>query len=211
MKLKRIGVDLAKQVFQVHGVDSHEQVVCRKQIKRARLLDFFRQLEPCLVVMEASGGYERTAHKALAAQGVAAAIVNPKRVRDFARGMGLEAKTDRVDARLIARYGEVMRPAATPLPDPARAELREILACRRQLVAEIATRRQQLEQLQSPLVRAQVEKTLTFLRQEAKALDQLLRATIKAHPALAADAALLTSMPGCGPILAATLLATSGV
>ena len=161
----------------------------------------------CLVVLEASGGYERTAHKALAAQGVLAAIVNPKRVRDFARGMGLEAKADRIDARLIARYGEVMRPAATPLPDPARAELREILACRRQLVAEIATRRQQLEQLQSPLVRAQVEKTLTFLRQEAKALDQLLRATIKAHPALAADAALLTSMPGCGPILAATLIA----
>ncbi len=53
MKLKRIGIDLAKQVFQVHGVDSHEQVVCRKQIKRAGLLDFFRQLEPCLVVMEA--------------------------------------------------------------------------------------------------------------------------------------------------------------
>ena len=61
-------------------------------------------------------------------RGVPAAIVNPKRVRDFARGIGLEAKTDRVDARLIARYGEVMRPAATPLPDPARLELREILA-----------------------------------------------------------------------------------
>ncbi|RPM91486.1 IS110 family transposase, partial [Pseudomonas aeruginosa] len=56
MKLKRIGVDLAKQVFQVHGVDSHEQVACRKQIKRSGLLDFFRQLEPCRVVMEACGG-----------------------------------------------------------------------------------------------------------------------------------------------------------
>ena len=66
--------------------------------------------------MEASGGYERTAHRELVAQGVLAAIVNPKRVRDFARGMGLEAKTDRVDARLIARYGAVMRPAATPCP-----------------------------------------------------------------------------------------------
>ena len=109
----------------------------------------------CLVVMEASGGYERTAHRALVAQGVLAAIVNPKRVRDFARGMGLEAKTDRVDARLIARYGAVMRPAATPLPDPARLELREILACRRQLIDEIAVRRQQLEHLQSPAVRAQ--------------------------------------------------------
>ena len=102
------------------------------------------------------GGFRRLradrASRALA-QGVLAAIVNPKRVRDFARGMGLEAKTDRVDARLIARYGEVMRPAATPAPDPARAELGEILACRRQLIDEITVRRQQLEHLQSPAMR----------------------------------------------------------
>jgi transposase len=161
----------------------------------------------CLMVLEASGGYERTAHKALAARGVAAAIVHPKRVRDFARGMGLEAKTDRVDARLIARYGEVMRPAATPPPDPARLELREILAGRRQLVAEIAARKQQLEHVQSPLVRARVAKTLAFLQREAKALLALLRQRIAADDALAADYARLTSMPGCGPILAATLLA----
>ena len=161
----------------------------------------------CLVVMEASGGYERTAHRELVAQGVLAAIVNPKRVRDFARGMGLEAKTDRIDARLIARYGAVMHPAATPLPDPARLELREILAGRRQLVEEIAVRKQQLEHLQSPLVRAQVAKTLAFLQAEAKALLALLRTRIAADAALDADYALLTSMPGCGPILAATLLA----
>lgn len=161
----------------------------------------------CLVVMEASGGYERTAHRELLAQGVPAAIVNPKRVRDFARGMGLEAKTDRIDARLIARYGAVMHPAATPLPEPARLELREILAARRQLVEEIAVRKQQLEHLQSPLVRAQVAKTLAFLQEEVKALLALLRTRIAADAALDADYALLTSMPGCGPILAATLLA----
>jgi transposase len=161
----------------------------------------------CLVVMEASGGYERVAHAALVAQGVVAAIVNPKRVRDFARGMGLEAKTDRVDARVIARYGEVMRPAATPPPDPARAELREILACRRRLIDEITVRRQQLEHLKSPLLRARVEKTIAFLREEEKELAQLLREKINADATLAADFARLTSMPGCGPILAATLLA----
>jgi transposase len=180
----------------------------------------------CLVVMEASGGDERTAHRELVAQGVLAAIVNPierpaldppakqpapegagGRVRDFARGMGLEAKTDRIDARLIARYGQVMHPAATPLPDPARLELREILAGRRQLVDEIAVRKQQLEHLQSPLVRAQVARTLAFLQEEAKALLALLRTRIAADAALDADYARLTSMPGCGPILAATLLA----
>jgi len=161
----------------------------------------------CLVVMEASGGYERTAHRELVARGVLAAIVNSKRVRDFARGMGLEAKTDRVDARLIARYGATMRPAATPVPDPARAELREILACRRRLVDEIAVRKQQLEHLHSPLVRARLERALAFLRQEVKELLTLLRERIAADQVLAADCALLTSMPGCGPILAATLLA----
>lgn len=161
----------------------------------------------CLVVMEASGGYERTPHRELVAQGVLAAIVNPKRVRDFARGMGLEAKTDRIDAKLIARYGAVMRPAATPLPDPARLELREILAARRQLSDEIAVRKQQLEHLQSPAVRTRVEKALACLKQEAKALLALLRERIAADAALAADFARLTSMPGCGPILAATLLA----
>jgi transposase len=161
----------------------------------------------CLVVMEASGGYERTAHRELLAQGVLAAIVNPKRVRDFARGMGLEAKTDRVDARLIARFGAVMRPAATPLPDPARAELGEILACRRQLIDEITVRKQQLEHLRSPAMRARVTKALAFLRQEERELAKLLRQQIQADAALAADFALLTSMPGCGPILAATLLA----
>ena len=161
----------------------------------------------CLVVMEASGGYERIAHRELVAQGVLAAIVNPKRVRDFARGMGLEAKTDRVDAAVIARYGEVRRPAPTPLPEPARAELGEILACRRRLIDAITVRKQQLEHLQSPSMCARMAKVLAFLRQEERELTKLLRQKIEADRSLAADFALLTSMPGCGPILAATLLA----
>jgi transposase len=121
--------------------------------------------------------------------------------------MGLEAKTDRVDARIIARYGEVRRPAATPAPDPARAELRETLACRRQVINEITVRKQQLEHLQSEGIRERVTRLLQLLRQEAKELARLLRQTIQADEALAADFDLLTSMPGCGPILAATLLA----
>jgi transposase len=141
------------------------------------------------------------------AQGALAAIVNPKRVRDFARGMGLEAKTDRVDAKVIAHYGEVRRPAPTPVPERARAELGEILACRRQLIDEITVRQQQLEHLRSPCARERITKALTFMRQEAKELAKLLRQQIQADATLAADFALLTSMPGCGPILAATLLA----
>jgi len=201
-----VGLDVSKAWLDAYVPSSGRRF--RVGNDTAGIGELVRELGPgCLVVMEASGGYERIAHQGLATRGVPAAIVNPKRVRNFARGMGLEAKTDRVDARLIARYGEVRRPAATSLPDPTRRELREILACRRQLIDEITVRRQQLEQLQSQTVRARVERTLLVLRQEARELDQLLRQQTRAHPALAADAALLTSMPGCGPILAATLLA----
>ena len=126
--------------------------------------------------MEASGGDGRTAHRELLAQGVLAAIANPSsaersirlrssrrqgaggRVRQFARGMGLEARTDRVDAKVTGRHGVVMRPTATPAPDPARVEPRGILACRRQLIDEITGRRQQLEHLRSPAMRERVER-----------------------------------------------------
>ena len=119
---------------------------------------------------------------------------------DTQKGKPTEHEALRVVGNLVTPDGELAPGAASP-------ELREILAGRRQLVDEIATRKQQLEHLTSPLVRAQVEKTLAFLRQEAKALLALLRQRIAAGAALAADYAQLTSMPGCGPILAATLLA----
>jgi transposase len=223
MEQQVVGLDVSKAWLDGYLSGSGRRLRVSNDAAGIRLLiDAAGHDTACLVVMEASGGHERTAHRELLAQGVLAAIVNPKRVRDFAPvsfadippgdrakpdGMGLEAKTDRVDARLTARYGEVMRPAATPAPDPARTELGEILACRRQLIDEITVRRQQLEHLQSLDMRKRVEKTLAFLRQEENELAKLLRRQIQADAALAADFALLTSMPGCGPVLAATLLA----
>jgi transposase len=208
MEQQVVGLDVSKAWLDGYLTHSGRRV--RVSNDAAGIQELVRTLGDtagCLVVMEASGGYERTAYRELLAQGVLAAIVNPKRVRDLARGMGLEAKTDRVDARIIARYGAISQPAPTPLPDPARTALGEILACRRQLIDEITVRTQQLEHLQTPAMRARVEKTLAFLRQEAKELTKLLRQTIQADAALADDFALLTSMPGCGPVLAATLLA----
>ena len=109
MKLKRIGVDLAKQVFQVHGVDSHEQVVCRKQIKRARLLDFFRQLEPCLVVMEACGGSHYWARQ-FRALGHEVRLIAPQFVKPYVKG----GKNDANDAEAICEAGS--RPTMRYVP-----------------------------------------------------------------------------------------------
>lgn len=96
MKLKRIGVDLAKQVFQVHGVDSHEQVKCRKQLKRHQMLDFFRQLEPCVVAMEACGSAHYWARE-LGKLGHEVRLIAPQFVKPYVKG----GKNDANDAQAI--------------------------------------------------------------------------------------------------------------
>jgi transposase len=160
-----------------------------------------------LVVMEASGGYERLAHRRLLGRGLAVAIVNAKRVRDFAKASGRLAKTDRVDAEVIARYGAFARPPATAAPDAAGRELAELLAFRQRLIREITARQQQLSHLETPLLRRRAQADLARLRSDKAEIETLLRRAIARAPRLARGFALLTSMPGVGPILAATLLA----
>jgi transposase len=160
-----------------------------------------------LVVMEASGGYERLAHRLLTERGLCAAIVNAKRVRDFAKASGRLAKTDRVDAEVIARYGAFARPTATALPDAARRELAELLAFRQRLIDEITARQQQLRHLELPVLRRRAQADLARLRRDKAEIETMLRRTIAKDAGLARDFAMLKSMPGVGLVLAATLLA----
>jgi transposase len=160
-----------------------------------------------LVVVEASGGYERLLHERLSASGVAVAIVNPKRVRDYARAIGRLAKTDRVDAQVLARYGLSEEPRPTPCPDRDRAELRELLAYRDQILAEIAARMQQLSGYRSPTLRDRAAQDIARLKREQYTLAREIAEKIAQTPALAAPARLLRSVPGVGPLVAAVLLA----
>jgi len=160
-----------------------------------------------LVVLEASGGCERGLHRALVEAGVPAAIVNPKRVRDFANSQGLRAKTDRVDARAIRRFGEVRQPRPTPVPEPARAELIELLGYRDQIVAEITARTLQRAHLRSAFLIKRADAALERLRRESEMLERLIEATVAGDPELSRRAAVLTSFPGVGPLVAAELVA----
>src|SRR5512135_2856717 len=135
---------------------------------RARAL--MRTGAQVLVVVEASGGYERLLHEVLTAADVPMALVNPKRVRAYARGIGRLAKTDRVDAQVLARYGRTEQPRPTPRPDPQRVALREVLAYRDQILAEIAARTRQLCGYQSPALRRRAEQDLARLKVERDAL-----------------------------------------
>jgi transposase len=160
-----------------------------------------------VVVLEASGGCERGLHRVLVEAGVPAAIVNPQQVREFARSQGLRAKTDRVDARAIRRFGEVRRPRPTPLPDPVRAELIELLGYRDQVVAEITARTLQRGHLSSAFLIKRADAALERLRQESEMLAQLIEATVASDPELSRRAAVLTSFQGAGPLVAADLVA----
>lgn len=202
-----VGVDVSKAWLDVHVSGRKRQFrVANDPVGVAELVDRLGGGSGIRVVMEASGGYERLPHHELVAQGVLTAIVNPKRVRDFARGMGIDAKTDRVDARVLARYGEITDPRATPVLPPERAELAELLACRKQLVDEISVRKQQLEHLYSERPRAIVIAMIDYLIIKQKELDKMIDVHVDAYPELQANLDLLTTMRGCGRILALTLI-----
>jgi transposase len=160
-----------------------------------------------VVVLEASGGCERGLHRVLVEAGVPAAIVNPQQVREFARSQGLRAKTDRVDARAVRMFGAVRRPRPTPLPEPVRAELIELLNYRDQIVAEITARTLQRGHLTSAFLIKRADAALERLRRESGMLARLIAATVASDPKLSQRAEVLTSFTGVGPLVAAELVA----
>ena len=148
-----------------------------------------------------------SAHRRLSERGFRVAIVNPARVRDFARASGCLAKTDRIDAAVIARYGAFARPGPTPQATGARQMLAELLAYAPPACRPITARGRQLGHLATPALRQRAAAALARLRAEHQEITQLIEQTIAADGALATTAALLQSMPGVGPVLIATLLA----
>jgi transposase len=160
------------------------------------------------VVVEATGGYEHALVAALLAAGIPVVVVNPRQVRDYAKASGQLAKTDRLDARVLARFAAQLRPAARPLPDEATAELALVVQRRRQL-QEMLQAEEQRAQLAPTrgAVRANLVAHIAWLRASLDETDRALRSLVEASPAWRAQDALLQSVPGVGPTLAATLLA----
>ena len=164
------------------------------------------ELGAALVVVEASGGYERPLVAEVAAAGVAVAVANPRQVRAFAKAIGQLAKTDALDAAVLARYGEAIRPSPRPLADAAAQELRDLVARRADLVAIQAGEKQRLGRA-SGAVRASIAEHLAWLKERVGALDRRIAALIAADATWRATATLLLTAPGVGAVTAATLVA----
>jgi len=160
-----------------------------------------------LAVVEATGGYERALVEALCAAGLPIAVVNPKRVRAYAKALGIRAKTDRLDARVIARYGLMVRPRPSETRDRDRLELAELLAYRDQLTGEIVARIQQKRLYTSPALLSRAETALASLRREQRELERAIARMLTERETLDGTAALVLSVFGVGTVAAASLLA----
>ena len=166
------------------------------------------QAQPvALIVLEATGGYEAPVAAALATAGLPVAVVNPRQVRDFARALGRLAKTDRIDAQVLALFGARLQPAPRPLPDEATQELEAVLLRRRQLLEMLHAERQRLPRARGREVRRNLRAHIRWLERSLIDTDATLETLIHASPLWRVQDQLLQSVPGVGPTLARTLLA----
>jgi transposase len=164
------------------------------------------QLHPALVVLEATGGLQMPLAAALATAGLPLAMVNPRQVRDFARATGRLAKTDQLDAQVLAHFAEAVRPTSYPLPDAQTQELTALLTRRHQVVEMLTAEKNRLRSARE-LVHQRVQDHICWLEQELADLDDDLECTLRKSPLWREKDNLLRSVPGIGRIVSITLLA----
>lgn len=203
-----VGVDVSKHHLDVafHGTPKVWRTT-NTASGIAALVRKARQLERPHVVCEATGGYTRTMASVLDQAGIPLSRINPRQVRDFSRATGRLAKTDEIDANAILRFAATMQPPASPPAAPAQLRLTDLIRRRRQLVDAAAQEKQREPSPDEPLVAQSLQRHLAFLAAEIAALDEQVAAQIEADPHTAQRAGILRTIPGLGPVTAATLVA----
>src|SRR5512147_868279 len=203
-----IGIDVAKGWLDVAQDDAAVAVqrVANEAEGISEVVATLTALAPQLIVLEASGGQETALTAALAAAGLPVAVVNPRQVRDFARATGRLAKTDALDARLLARFAARIQPPVRSLPDETAQDLAALVGRRRQLVEMRTAERNRLPTVALRL-RPGVEAHVRWLNQQIADIDRALDQTLRTSPVWQAKEDLLRTIPGIGPVVARTLLA----
>jgi len=202
-----VGIDVAKDELVVAVRPALAQwAVANTPAGLAELVTRVHALAPQSVVLEATGGYERACAAALATAGLPVAVVNPRQVRDFAKATGQRAKTDRLDAAVLALFAERVSPQIRALPTEAQADLAALLLRRRQLTEMLVAEKNRLG-LARQAIRGSLQKHIAYLERELHIADRDLGEAIEASPLWRAQDDLLQSVPGIGPVASRTLLA----
>ncbi len=200
-----IGIDVSKAHLDVAVLSSGETwQEPNDEAGIAHLVGRVRALGPTLVVLEATGGLEMPAACALGLEGVPVAVVQ---VRDFAKSLGLLAKTDSLDAQVIAQFAQRVCPTPRPLPDVQAQELSALLARRRQLIQMRTAEENRLGSTMMPALRQEIQEHLAWLEERLQRLDDDLGNRLRESPLWREKEDLLRSVPGVGPVLSSTLLA----
>jgi transposase len=202
-----VGIDVSKGRLDVAiGEQGQFWNVANDEKGIAQLVERMKEVHPELIVLESTGGLELPVMAELYACKIPVALVNPGRVREFARSIGLLAKTDKLDARLLARFAEAVRPQVTHLPDEQEQHLIALVTRRRQLIEMLVAEQNRLNTVRLSM-RENLEEHITWLRQALKDLDQEIQEFIQQSPVWKDKQDLLQSVPGVGPVTACTLLA----
>ena len=203
-----VGVDVAKDSFDVF-VSATETTftATNDQAGFRQLLGELPTPGSCLVVVEATGGYQREMVAELIAAGHHVAVVNPRQVRDFARGLGVLAKTDRLDARVIARFGQQAQPRPTKKLPEKQDELQQLVVRRRQLIDLRTAEKNRLPLARSKSVSNSIRRTIEQLQETIRQIEKEINDLVESDDQLQCQATLMQSVPGVGAVTAASLLA----
>lgn len=203
-----VGIDVGKDRLDVHLRPLGPHVVVANDASGlVMLIERLVPLAPTLIVLEASGGYERLAAIGLIEQDFAVAVVNPRQTRRFAGALGQLAKTDTIDAAVLAHFAEAIRPAARAVVDGTIGQLQELLARRRQLLVRITAEKQRLAKVAGRVIARSLKTTIETLERQLDLIDRAIGQLIEADPALAERLERLETVPGIGDVSARTLLA----
>ena len=208
MERAYVGIDVSKDRLDVHVLPEGESfVVARDGEGLAELVDRMGTLGPERIAVEATGGFETVVAAALAGASLPVVVVNPAQVRHFAQALGRRAKTDPIDANMIARFVEATRPDLRELPDVATQLLADLVARRRQIIEMIVAERNREKRVVVMRIRKSIARLIAALEKELAEIDAEIDASVRGSPAWREKEDLLASVPGVGPITARTLIA----
>lgn len=200
-----VGIDIAKDYVDVAVRPTGQAARFAQDGTFEPLLAFLHPLSPTLITLEATGGYEQSVTAVLSAAGFAVAVVNPRQVRDFAKAIGKLAKTDTLDAAVLAHFGQAVGPIAKPIVDAQAATLQALVTRRKQMIDMLVAEQNRLK-LCGHAARNSLDEHIAWLKKRLKDLDKEIATTIKDSPVWREKEQLLTSMPGVGPVVSSVLM-----
>jgi transposase len=203
-----IGIDVAKASLDLHFLPSGQNhSLTNNSAGHRKLQQLLPEPACCRIVLEATGGYERQLVAQLLDAGYHVAVVNPKRVRDFARGLGLLAKTDRIDAHVLARFAEAVGPAPTEKTPEKQAEIQQLVARRRQLIDLRTQESNRWDLTTAKTARKSIQAVLNTLEAQIRDVEAAIEELVEADDDWRQKTQLVKSVPGLGTVTASTLVA----